>query len=298
MHTMLQAVLSNAGEPPEVKVIHQLRTGTRRVEAMLETLAREAGPRGLDAATEEARQRWLRQLKKVRQSAGAVRDFDVHRDLLMEHYLPRGKPAKDSVGEQLDIATTTAHDEPPLVAQAYALDRWLAARRATAADALRAALRQRDQKLLAAEQQFVAAWTKRRSAVRKIRRPASQMALADYLRSMDAMPLLDAENLHDFRKDAKKARYVAEASEDDDAADAAIVKAIKRVQDAIGDWHDWLVLEAESREALGSDGAALEAELQQQVEHYYHRALRTAATIGRRLVGEWQAVQPRRRRAR
>ena len=108
------------------------------------------------------------------------------------------------------------------------------------------------------------------------------------------MPLLDRENLHDFRKAAKKARYVAESGEGHDPASAAIADAIKRVQDAIGDWHDWLVLEEESREALRKDGAELQRALAARVEHYYHRALRIAATMGRRLLGEWQALQPRR----
>ncbi len=76
------------GDAPKVEAVHHLRTGTRRVEATLETLAREAGARGLGRATEEARQRWLRQLKKVRRAAGTVRDLDVHRELLADNFLP------------------------------------------------------------------------------------------------------------------------------------------------------------------------------------------------------------------
>jgi CHAD domain-containing protein len=294
MHRMLEACLEDAGTP-RVEEVHQLRTGTRRVEATLEMLAREAGARGLNAAAEQARQRWLQQLKKVRQAAGAVRDLDVHRELLGEHYLPHGKPAKDRVGEQLDVAATTAHDEPPLVAQAYALDRWLAAQRALAAHHLHVALKQRNDKLSHAEQQFMLAFARRRSAHQRGHRPAALLALEDYLRLMDAMPHLDAENLHDFRKGAKKARYVAESEENDSAA-AALAKAIKKVQDAIGDWHDWLMLAQESGEALGGDGAALAAALEHRVLYHYQRALRTASIVGRRLVGEWQAVARRRRR--
>ena len=37
------------------------------------------------------------------------------------------------------------------------------------------------------------------------------LALEDFLRLVDEMPVLEADNLHDFRKGAKKARYVAEA---------------------------------------------------------------------------------------
>lgn len=302
MHQMLEACLTEAGGPPDVESVHQLRSGTRRVEATLETLAREAGTRGLGARTEQARQRWLRQLKKVRQASGMVRDLDVHREILAEHYLPSQDLTEESAVRELtatDAAASKpalkgaakAHDEHALFRQARVLDRWLAARRTTAAEELRAALQQRDAKLAQAEQQFVTAWGARRSAAHGSRRPAALLALEDYLRLMDAMPHLDAENLHDFRKGAKKARYVAEAGEEDAAANA-IAKAIKRVQDAIGDWHDWEVLAQESHEALKHDGAALEAELSHRVEHYYQRAMRTAATQGRRLVGEWLAMRP------
>ena len=43
-------------------------------------------------------------------------------------------------------------------------------------------------------------------------RPADAVALEDFVRAADAMPVLDAENLHDFRKATKKARYVAESA--------------------------------------------------------------------------------------
>jgi CHAD domain-containing protein len=113
---------------------------------------------------------------------------------------------------------------------------------------------------------------------------------------MDAMPLLDKENLHDFRKGAKKARYVAESDADDPAA-GAIAKAIKRVQDAIGDWHDWVVVAEEAHEALGKDGALLERDLEARAQQAYERALRITSTAGRRFIGEWRASPPRRARS-
>ena len=96
------------GDAPKVEAVHHLRTGTRRVEATLETLAREAGARGLGKATEEARQRWLRQLKKVRRAAGTVRDLDVHRELLADNFLPAVDTAPDKVGAELAEATAAA----------------------------------------------------------------------------------------------------------------------------------------------------------------------------------------------
>jgi CHAD domain-containing protein len=286
MRSMLDAC-RKAGESPKVEAVHQLRTGTRRVEATLETLAREAAVRGLGKAAEEARQRWLRQLKKVRRASGAVRDFDVHRELLADNFLPSEEEAK------LDAASfgeTTA-----LVKQARLLDAWLKTQRTEAARTLYGTLDGHASRLLDAEQQFMAALAKGSSRRNRAQRPAARLALEDYLRLMDAMPLLDTENLHDFRKGAKKARYVAE-SDDKDPAAVAIGKAIKWVQDVIGEWHDWDVVRQEAREALHDDGAALEAQLEARTKRAYERALRMTTTMGRRFVGEWRTSRPRRAR--
>src|SRR6201996_6544238 len=124
------------GDAPRVEAVHRLRTGTRRVEATLETLAREAGARGLGETTEEARQRWLRQLKKVRRAAGTVRDLDVHRELLADNFLPEGDKAARELAEATSSAS--ADQTAPLIRnemteQARALDAWLKACRSTAA---------------------------------------------------------------------------------------------------------------------------------------------------------------------
>jgi CHAD domain-containing protein len=288
------------GDAPKVEAVHHLRTGTRRVEATLETLAREAGARGLGKETEEARQRWLRQLKKVRRASGTVRDLDVHRELLADNFLPPADTAPDKVAAELVEATTSAAagsgEITPLMQQARALDQWLKDHRSVAAEVLYNTLNDHAQRLLDAKHRFVAAIAKRRSILRRAHRPAVRLALEDYLRLMDAMPLLDKENLHDFRKGAKKARYVAEADDSDPAA-VAMAKAVKRVQDAIGDWHDWVVVAEEAQEALGKNGTSLQAELEARAQNAYAHALGVTTTMGRRFVGEWRALQPRRARS-
>jgi CHAD domain-containing protein len=285
------------GSAPKVEEVHHLRTGTRRVEATLETLAREAGARGLGGASEAARQQWLRQLKKVRRAAGTVRDLDVHRELLADNFLPATDTAPDKVAADLAKATGAAATGSvgitPLMEQARSLDAWLKARRSAAADALCTTLNDHADGLLDAEQRFTVEIAKRRAILVRAHRPPVRLALEDYLRLMDAMPLLDKENLHDFRKGAKKARYVAE-SDDEDPAAKAMAKAIKRVQDAIGDWHDWVVVAEEAHEALGEDGGLLQIDLEARAQHAYERALRTTSTMGRRFIGEWQASRPRR----
>jgi CHAD domain-containing protein len=291
------------GDSPKVEAVHHLRTGTRRVEATLETLAREAGVRGLGKTTEEARQRWLRKMKKIRRAAGAVRDLDVHRELLAENFLPAvdiapaaaKEPAAATESAGAGSGDVTPH-RTEMTEQARSLDHWLQARRSSAADALCKKLDDHVNRLLDAEHQFMAAIAQRPFILHRAHRPAVRLALEDYLRLMDAMPLLDKENLHDFRKGAKKARYVAESDDKDPTAEA-LAKAIKRVQDAIGEWHDWEVVSQEAHEALGGGGAVLQAELEARAQRAYQRALRVTTTMGRRFVGEWQASPPRRTRS-
>src|ERR1700749_5021489 len=78
-----------------VDAVHDVRTGTRRVEAMLDTILRDtppvvrkSGPPAVQNVGEEladplpdAAGRWLRLLKKIRRAAAPVRDLDVHREL-------------------------------------------------------------------------------------------------------------------------------------------------------------------------------------------------------------------------
>src|SRR5271156_5205100 len=75
--------------------VHRLRTGSRRLQAMLEATLREA-PRG---ALEQPARAWLRQLKHLRRAAGPVRDLDVHRKLLEDWV---GKEPPTSEKEKLD----------------------------------------------------------------------------------------------------------------------------------------------------------------------------------------------------
>src|ERR1700744_507336 len=150
------------GEAPKVEAVHHLRTGTRRVEATLETLAREAGARGLSKAAEEARQRWLRQLKKVRRASGTVRDLDVHRELLADNFLPAEEEAKAD-----ESAADAASKRTPLVAEARSLDAWLKSQRSDAAQALCETLDDHAARLLDAEQQFMAAVAKSSSISRR-----------------------------------------------------------------------------------------------------------------------------------
>ncbi len=280
----------------DVETVHRVRTGTRRVEAQLETILRQRGGMGASvrqAAWREAAVEWLRQLKKVRRAAGSVRDLDVHREIVAEKLLGVTREAAGA-------------GESSIQSEVEELDSWLAKMRAKRESSLIAQLGKCLPKLETAEQAFLFAIPPVGGRSGAKNKPMALLALEDYLRLVDSMPTLEAENLHDFRKGAKKARYVAEAGGGDSDA-TAIAGAIKRVQDAIGDWHDWLMLRDEARAALGSApgsalgsdvdpaGARLVVEIQRGVARRFVRAMRTTERMSRRLLGEWLARKPVRR---
>jgi CHAD domain-containing protein len=203
----------------------------------------------------------LRTIKEIRRAAGRVRDLDVHRKLLEER----------------------------LSNQAEELDRRLKEERNAWAEALRKKITKRREKMKELQAAFLAAANLAHSRGLRRRRPVSAVALEDFVRMVDRMPLLDPDNLHDFRKATKKARYVAELGGEESSQ--AVAKALKRVQDAIGDWHDWQCLAEEANTALGRDGLELIAWLESRADHSLAEALSTTARVRGQLLGEWEAAK-------
>jgi CHAD domain-containing protein len=119
------------------------------------------------------------------------------------------------------------------------------------------------------------------------------VALDSFARLASEMQVLDAGNLHDFRKGAKKARYVAELAAQGDEQAQQVGETLKKLQDEIGDWHDWLVLAEETHAALGDQAAELTALVEEVRERHFVAAMKMAAKLRGRLMGEWLAVSRR-----
>jgi CHAD domain-containing protein len=252
------AAVGQCSEDADPDAVHRLRTGSRRLQAMLEATLRE----NPGVALEQPARAWLRQLKHLRQAAGPVRDLDVHRKLL-----------EDWVGK-----------EPP-DPQEEKLDTWLKDERKRLAYRMQKQIRKKQPGLAEHQAAFLAALGRQP----RLRSPGSadSVALEAFVRAADAMPLLDAENLHDFRKATKKARYLAESG-----AGKELATAFKRIQDAIGEWHDWLCLSQEAKSALGDDAPDLTRAFEREVESHFAAALKTTKTARARLTGEWMASRP------
>jgi CHAD domain-containing protein len=278
------AAVAQGIQDADPEAVHKMRTGSRRLQAMLEATLREAGPAG--QALERGARAWLRELKQVRRAAGAVRDLDVQRKLLedwLSKQMHRQNGAPD-IGEA---------SPPAEIKQAEMLDAWLKSERKHLSHGMQKQIKKRQQRLAEGQGMCFAAISRAPRGRLEALRTADGVALENFVRAADAMPLLHAENLHDFRKATKKARYVAEAGAE---GHSSVAKALKRIQDAIGEWHDWLCLGKEAQAALGQDAPELTAAFQREIERHFAAALTTTQSLRGRLLGEWMAAElPRKR---
>jgi CHAD domain-containing protein len=278
----LKESLGKCAHDPDVDAVHDTRTGTRRIEAALEADLRNAGANGGGGQDEltKAVRGWERLLKTVRRAAAPVRDLDVQRKLLK------------TLAPVVEAETKTPVDESEhrMAGQigrldVDKLDGALKAERESHAAALRKNAAKWAGKLDGHFEAFTAA---RHLAGRRGRWDAAQRALDAFARLAYQMRQLDAENLHDFRKGAKKARYMAEQGGE---RAEMVGKALKKLQDEIGDWHDWLMLDEEAHKHLDKDGAKLTAEIERMRDIHFAMAMKMEAKLRGRLLGEGLAVQ-------
>jgi CHAD domain-containing protein len=290
----LRENLAKCAQNADVDAVHDTRTGTRRIEAMLETLLRVQTPAEGDDLY-KAVHSLMRLLKKIRRAAAPVRDLDVHRRLL-EKLAP--KPPAQKAGEPQSAAPEPSPESSPApspeAVQAEDLDAWLKHQRQHHLPPLQkdaAKWAAKLEKRLAALETALTAPAARPGTGRRPASRAATVALDSFAILARQMQLLDAVNLHDFRKGAKKARYVAESG-GEDAGAKLVGGALKRLQDEIGDWHDWLVLAEEAHSALGVDGRDLIAKLEAERDRHYVSAMKMAGRLRGRLMGEWLAHAP------
>jgi CHAD domain-containing protein len=295
----LRGNLEKCASDPDIDPVHDLRTGTRRVQAMVEALLRERS----DPALQEAADRWLTLLKKLRRAAAPVRDLDVHRKLLRKlvkyggDHTGAGEIVKTSTGvvtgPSPDVveAPATALPVSAVEQQADHLDAWLHHARQHQATGLK----KKAAKWLTKFDEEAAALEAVMTAPGHRTCNAADVALKAFARLAHEMPHLSAENLHDFRKGAKKARYIAESAQDDTYAQT-VAKALKKLQDDIGDWHDWLVLAEEAHTALDKHGQELMDLIANERDRHLVLAMKTVQRLRGKLLGEYLAMAQSKRK--
>jgi CHAD domain-containing protein len=241
LHSQFFAALEACRVRPEPKAVHRLRTTTRRLEALLTTAKRRRnGGARLARKIDKA----LKALKPIRGSAGPVRDLDVQMALL-EGLVQRvgGSPARGTPGEAQ--------------AAGLKLQTELKRSRKHAAKQLREVIQNVEMKEL-----------KRLSPLQTELSDVKWMSLLKDAVKIERQSALrldagNPESLHDYRKRSKFSRYLAEM-EDGSAEARSFGKSMKSVLDAIGAWHDWLLLTHLAKKTAGKSSELAKAAKQQR----------------------------------
>jgi len=252
----LRRLVKEIGAKPKPRAVHLLRTTIRRFETLL--------PKP-DEASSGAERKVRRQLDRLRKCAGKVRDADVHLYALAS------------------LARGTAGDAHARVRDALGKARDKRRKRL-----VRALEAERDRGLLKRLRQVVGHAVVGHPTGAADGERALAIVIERFDRALQAATPLGAENLHEFRIQTKRLRYLAETAAPSPAA-ATTVAQLKRVQDVVGAWHDWLTLCQRAEEVLAGDAAspllvAMRARTQTKLE----QAVAVTMRAGRRL----QALRP------
>jgi CHAD domain-containing protein len=187
---------------PAPPSIHRFRTSARRLEVVLTELAPQPGRNG---------KKLLKLLARLRKKAGRVRDLDVQIDLLRSLKMPEGARHKSQL---LQALLDDRGQRERKVEQAFD----------------RQTVRQLRKRL------------KRAASGLEVRESEALDRSRDMLAELEQQPeSLTDKVLHQYRIVGKRCRYLAELADKNPAA-RELVDHLKRMQDVLGEWHDWLKL--------------------------------------------------------
>lgn len=242
----LQKLLKKLPTDPTPETVHQLRTQTRKLEAILHALS---------PAEEGNERRLLKLLKPIRRAAGRVRDMDV---LIAK--TTNLSPHLQSEG----LVRLVQHMGAIRNADATRLYRQVKRRQKKARSLLKGL--RRDLKRLQAPYQAGA--------------PASSPRPQLLVQRLAQWPRLTEGNLHDFRKGVKELVYMLQLVPDQDQRR---LEAYARVRDTAGDWHDWLQLNCLADSLLDPrEDAPMINEIRSILQEKFHTALEVANSLRRR----------------
>jgi len=215
----LRRLLKKISAEPSPEEVHDLRTNIRRLEALIKALQ-------LDSSGNE--KKLLREVNPIRRRAGKVRDMDVLTDFASSLH----------AGEEADCRVTLLeYLGAKRYRQARKLGKLVRAEKRPVRWRLKRCVAHLDKMMGDGKQPGIDARATTDAA-------ATSLRLASELRDP---PRLNAGNLHEYRKKVKELRYVLKFAED---SDGDLVNTLGEVKDAIGEWHDWLELEAAASKVL------------------------------------------------
>jgi CHAD domain-containing protein len=204
--------LARLSSKPHAGNVHRLRTGTRRLQILLGELSPKR---------DRSQKKLLKLLGRLRKRAGKLRDVDVQLAALRSLKIPREPRRKTQLMNEL--IELRGRQEEKL-------------RKSMDKDTVRE-IRKR---LKRASKGFDPEASKDPLAVAR--------GMLERLHREDG-PMTQGL-LHQYRILSKRARYAAEFANQSSEA-VQFIAGLKRIQDALGDWHDWLTLTQTAGDHLG-----------------------------------------------
>lgn len=213
---------------PSIEAVHNLRTSTRRIEAIVAALQMDQ---------KKPARRMLKTIKAVHKAAGAVRDMDV---------MAGNAQTLAGNGRDESVLRLLQHLHDLRIESARQLVDAVDKNRKDARRSLKRFAFQIE-KWFKGSKPGEAHWT--------ANGPYGHAATT-LLNELRHWPELNAGNLHAFRIKVKELRYVLQLAKN---PDSGLLGALDEAKEKIGDWHDWEQLSQIAEKTLepDTDSAAL-----------------------------------------
>ncbi|MGH9739569.1 MAG: CHAD domain-containing protein [Candidatus Acidiferrales bacterium] len=262
----LRKLLKKTSKLRTPKGVHDLRTRTRRIEALLPAA-------GFDSPRNQ--KRVLRELRPIRKKAGKVRDMDVFTTYLLQLNVDGERECAVQLAEYLG-AERFRHCEK--------------LRRSVKNGA--GDLRKRLKRLSRDVEAIAGRGADHPAKAGTPRTNAASFAL-ELASELDEPGKLNRNNLHPYRLKVKELRYILKSAKGD--TDRRFIDALGECKDSIGEWHDWAELAAIAGDVLDH---GRDCKLMDQLKSVSHQKLEAALSIAKAMRRQFvSASEPHGRRS-
>jgi len=245
----LRKLLKKMPAEPTPKQVHDLRTNSRRLEAMFEATGPDQNGRKI-----------LKQVSRLRKRAGKVRDMDVLTGYAAE--LAQTGDEQDCAVRLLEHLGAVRRKKAGKLSQAAQ----------QSAPELRKRLKRGSNRL------------QKRVSRNSDGSPSSHITSAALrlLSELEQPHQLNKTNLHPYRLKVKELQNLLRLAEN--GRDQEFVESLGEAKDAIGEWHDWVELESIAKGVVDHPRCQLLQDLRKKAEARFTHALAVTEKMGKEYV--------------